>query len=62
MGYGWFAPPPGVDDFTDDYDVPEGYWDKGGGKRTPDGEERHRAVIAALKRTLLEFDRDERSS
>lgn len=61
MGYGWFNPPPGGDDFADNYNVPEGYWDKGGGKRSPADEKRHMAVIAAFKRTLLEFDRDERS-
>lgn len=34
MGFGWFNTPLGGQAFRDDYDVPEGYWSKGGGKRT----------------------------
>jgi hypothetical protein len=58
MGYGWFNTPPGGEDFRDDFEVPEGYWERGGGKRTPAAEKQHMAVIAALKRTLQEADGD----
>lgn len=59
MGYGWFNTPPGGENFQDNYDVPEGYWDDGGGeKRTPEALKRHRAVIAALKRSQHEADND----
>jgi hypothetical protein len=58
MGYGWFNTPPGGDDFYDGYDVPEGYWDRGGGKRTAEALKQHMAVVAAFRRTVQEAARD----
>jgi hypothetical protein len=58
MGYGWFNTPPGGDDFCDDYEVPEGYWENGGGKRTPEAEKQHIAVTDAFRQTLQQGDND----
>ena len=59
MGYGWFNPPPGGEDFRDDYEVPEGYWDGDGSKRSPADEQRDKDLVNAHLRMLKEADGDD---
>ena len=56
MGYGWFNPPPGGEDFHDYYEVPEGYWTTGASKRSRGAERRHLARVAELKRKFSEVE------
>ena len=49
MGFGWFNPPPGGEEFHDGYIVPKGFWARGGRKRRAKAERRHLALVARLK-------------
>jgi hypothetical protein len=55
MGYGWFNPPPGGEEFRQDYDVPEDYWTSDDGqKRGPKAQAAHEARIAELEAAAME--------
>ena len=58
MGYGWFNPPPGGEEFRDDYDVPVGYWTNGGSKRSTEAERQHHARINRLQQAIRKMGGD----
>jgi hypothetical protein len=55
MGYGWFNPPSGGEEFRQGYEVPKDYWTSGSGqKRGPEAQAAHEARIAELEAAAIE--------
>jgi hypothetical protein len=55
MGYGWFNPPSGGEEFRQGYEVPRNHWTSGSGqKRRPEAQAAHEARIAGFEAAAIE--------